>query len=41
MDELYDLRRDPYELNNVINEPAFQTELAGLKAELSTFTQTN
>lgn len=41
MDELYDLRRDPYEMNNVINEPAFQTELAGLKAELSTFTQTN
>jgi arylsulfatase A-like enzyme len=41
MDELYDLRRDPYEMNNVINEPAFQTELAGLKAELSTLTQTN
>jgi N-acetylglucosamine-6-sulfatase len=34
MDELYDLRADPYELKNVVGEPGAREALAGLKAEL-------
>ncbi len=32
--ELYDLRRDPHEMNNVINDPAYATILAELKTAL-------
>ncbi len=35
MDELYDLRADPYEMNNCINDPAAQEKLKQLKAELA------
>ncbi len=34
MDELYDLRADPYELSNVIGAPANTTQLQQLQAEL-------
>jgi N-acetylglucosamine-6-sulfatase len=33
-DELYDLETDPYELKNVINEPAAAPALAAMKSEL-------
>lgn len=32
--ELYDLRRDPQEMNNVINDPTYATVLAQLKKQL-------
>ncbi len=35
MDELYDLRNDPYEMTNLIDEPKAQTELKKLRAELN------
>jgi N-acetylglucosamine-6-sulfatase len=35
MDELYDLRADPYELVNVIDQPAFQETLRALQGELA------
>jgi arylsulfatase A-like enzyme len=35
MDELYDLERDPYEMDNVIDAPAGRALLPGLKAELA------
>lgn len=35
MDELYDLKNDPYEMENLIDDPASQGVLAGLKAELA------
>ena len=34
MDELYDLRADPYELSNVIGAPANKTQLRQLQDEL-------
>jgi N-acetylglucosamine-6-sulfatase len=34
MDELYDLKTDPYEMKNVINEPAAQKSLEEMKREL-------
>ena len=34
MDELYDLRNDPYEMSNLIQDPASQETLKTLKAEL-------
>jgi N-acetylglucosamine-6-sulfatase len=34
MDELYDLARDPYEITNVLRDPAYAGERAGLEAEL-------
>ena len=34
MDELYDLRADPFEMKNLISDPAAQSDLAGLKARL-------
>lgn len=33
-DELYDLTSDPYEMRNVIAEPAQRQTLAAMKAEL-------
>ena len=36
MDELYNLEHDPYEMNNVINEPQARTALAEMKGELKT-----
>ena len=33
-DELYDLKSDPYELKNLVQEPAAQSTLANLKSEL-------
>jgi len=34
MDELYDLRNDPYEMKNVIHAPAAQASLVQMKVEL-------
>ena len=34
MDELYDLRADPYELENVIHKPDFQETLRALQGAL-------
>ena len=34
-DELYDLNNDPYEMNNLINDPAHSTTLPQLKSELA------
>ena len=34
MDELYDLRSDPYEMKNVIHDAAAQGSLAQMKIEL-------
>ena len=34
MDELYDLRTDAFEMNNVIAAPGAQASLKDLKAEL-------
>jgi N-acetylglucosamine-6-sulfatase len=34
MDELYDLKTDPYEMKNLINEPAAQKSLEEMKREL-------
>jgi N-acetylglucosamine-6-sulfatase len=35
MDELYDLQRDPYEMENLIDDPGSQATLEELKAELA------
>lgn len=35
MDELYDLQRDPYEMENVIEDPEFGTTLTRLKSRLN------
>ena len=37
MDELYDLKSDPYEMRNMIDNPAAQETLGKLKEELETF----
>jgi N-acetylglucosamine-6-sulfatase len=37
MDELYDLKRDPYEMQNAIQEPSSVRVLEQLKAELEQF----
>jgi arylsulfatase A-like enzyme len=34
MDELYDLKADPYELKNLVNDPHANTVLAEMKLEL-------
>lgn len=34
MDELYDLKKDPYELKNVINQPHAKSSLASMQLEL-------
>ena len=34
LSELYDLQTDPFELNNLINDPQYQTVIADLKAKL-------
>lgn len=36
MDELYDLRRDPYEMSNLIDDPQAAGALRGLKTRLAT-----
>ena len=33
MDELYDLRADPFEMRNLIREPSAQSALERLKSE--------
>ena len=35
MDELYDLRNDPYEMKNIVAEPASQATLKTLKATVA------
>ena len=35
MDELYDLRADPFEMKNLITDPAAQSDLAELKVRLT------
>ena len=35
MNELYDLVRDPYELHNIINDPAMTNTLKEMKKELN------
>ena len=37
MDELYDLKTDPYELKNLINEPSARKPLDEMKRELQRF----
>ena len=37
MDELYDLAKDPYEMHNVIHDPAAQSTLARMQKELKKF----
>ena len=37
MDELYDLAKDPYEMHNVIHDPAAQSTLAQMQQELKKF----
>jgi N-acetylglucosamine-6-sulfatase len=37
MDELYDLKADPYEMKNLIDDPSAQATLKQLKAELAMF----
>jgi hypothetical protein len=34
LDELYDLTRDPYEINNVIRKPAYRATRDRLRREL-------
>jgi arylsulfatase A-like enzyme len=34
INELYDLKNDPYEMNNLINNPAYSQKLQELKQEL-------
>ena len=34
--ELYDLQTDPFELNNLINDPQYQSMITDLKAKLQT-----
>ena len=34
VDELYDLERDPYEIHNVINDPAYAASRKALTKEL-------
>jgi arylsulfatase A-like enzyme len=36
MSELYDLQADPFELNNLINDPQYQSVITDLKAKLQT-----
>jgi arylsulfatase A-like enzyme len=36
MSELYDLQTDPFELNNLIKDPQYQSVIADLKAKLQT-----
>jgi hypothetical protein len=35
MDELYDLERDPYELANLLGDPAYASIAGELRAELA------
>jgi N-acetylglucosamine-6-sulfatase len=35
MDELYDLKKDPYEMKNLINDSSASKELKEMKAELA------
>jgi N-acetylglucosamine-6-sulfatase len=41
VDELYDLKNDPYEMNNVIDDPDQQATLKSLKARLATLSGGN
>jgi len=38
MDELYDLKNDPYEMKNLVGDPALRPTLARMKAELARLT---
>jgi N-acetylglucosamine-6-sulfatase len=35
MDELYDLKEDPYEMKNVIGDPSLRADLGELKKHLA------
>ena len=37
MNELYDLKKDPYELNNIIDDPTYQDRLKEIKANLNSY----
>ena len=37
MDELYDLKEDPYELTNLVDDPAYEEVLSDLKKRLSNY----
>lgn len=37
MDELYDLKKDPYELNNIIDQPSYQEILEEMKINLKKY----
>lgn len=36
-EELYDLEKDPYEINNLVNDPGHKDILAGLRSKLNTW----
>lgn len=36
-EELYDLEKDPYEIDNLVDDPGYKNILAGLRSKLNTW----